>query len=220
MNSKIQELKDYKVFTRPNLHVKIDNIIELYKNRTIENIRTAKNLADKLSSRGTGPKKAVDTIDKLMLSLVFADMTIINKTTKRSSEDRRLLYNQKLEMLSVEYDQIYDEPEIMMPDIFMTIDQIETETIDDISYDQIYDEPEIMMTENNMTRNQIDDINYDQIYMEPEIKMEYNSLRRVVVSPYKSIEYDQVYQHIHKIVKFKCYHLKSVDLNSQYITNI
>jgi hypothetical protein len=249
MNSKIQDLKDYKIFTKPSLHDKIDLIVELYKNRTIENIKTAKNLADKLSSRGLGPKRAVEIIDSMYLRSVYVDMQIINPTTKRSSFERKQMYLKSHEteddgddfplsndLIELTYNNVDNaEEESILIDFCQIYPDPEPEHDQMFEFDEIYVEPEI-----NEMWNPIRPIMFDEIYVEPEINEMWNPIRPIM------FEFDDIYnepeikkmrnpmrQIKHKPVNiiednelmryyklFKYNHLTSIDVNHNLIYSI
>jgi len=71
----IQGLSTYKLFTDKKYHHFIDDIIDLYKNDIITNIKTANNLADKFSSRGKGIESAKTQLVKIK-KVVDAKKTI------------------------------------------------------------------------------------------------------------------------------------------------
>ena len=60
----IQELKDFKLITNEKYRQYIDQTIKLYTDRKIDKFKTALKIAEKLSSRGQGPKSAIELLEK------------------------------------------------------------------------------------------------------------------------------------------------------------
>ena len=63
MNKNVKKLQLFAGMVKPEYRIFANQVVELYQEKRIPNIRTAENLIEKLSSRGAGPKTAVKKIN-------------------------------------------------------------------------------------------------------------------------------------------------------------
>ena len=108
----------------PSRKVKAQEVISMYKNRQIPNIKTAENLIDKLSSRGKGPERALENLKKLqapfkklqddksnIVAQSFLDSMPVNvnptQKQKLTSEERKAVNKRQVE--DVKYKRKYDK---------------------------------------------------------------------------------------------------------------